>query len=424
MVTPVIMPKQGNTVESVILIAWKKQIGDTVRAGEGIADAETDKAVIEIASPADGVILAHLFTIGAEVPVMTAIAMVGQVGEEIEKTEPLFDIAISPRARKLAAQQSLDVLGITGTGADGRIVERDIRAALAERPATTRAAREVMNGIIPSNGTGIGGRVTAADLRTQTDEARVAESSVQRPNREEAQVVSSDGGLIEEVVIKGVRKVIAERMRASLQNSAQVTLNTSADARALQAYRKRLKASPELLGVTMVSISDLILFATARTLMDFRDLNATLHDGVLRRYADVHLGFAVDVPRGLLVPVIRNANRLTLKALATEAKRLVDACLNGTITPDEMSGGTFTVSNLGSLGIESFTPVISPPQVAILGIGKIDLKAVMVDDEIQHLPHLHLSLTIDHQVIDGAPGARFLNALANALMHIDVMTAG
>jgi pyruvate dehydrogenase E2 component (dihydrolipoamide acetyltransferase) len=227
------------------------------------------------------------------------------------------------------------------------------------------------------------------------------------------------------IPLRGVRKVTAERMRASLLNSAQLTLNASADARALQALRQRFKASPEALGLRGVTLNDLLLFAVARTLPNHPELNATLDlaAGEIVQHRRVHLGMAVDTPRGLLVPVIRNAHALSLKALSEVAAALAQKAQSGRLTPDEMQGGTFTVSNLGSFGVESFTPVINPPQVAILGVGNIQLKPVLVDAEVQHLPHIGLSLTIDHQVVDGAPGARFLRDLSAALAQIDLLLA-
>jgi pyruvate dehydrogenase E2 component (dihydrolipoamide acetyltransferase) len=163
--------------------------------------------------------------------------------------------------------------------------------------------------------------------------------------------------------------------------------------------------------------------AVSRTLPQFPELNATFSDDVISQYKNVHLGLAVDTPRGLMVPVICWANTLSLKEIAQEAKRLAAACLDSTISADEMNGGTFTVTNLGSFGIESFTPVLNAPQVAILGVGNINLKPVERDGEVQFIPHLGLSLTINHQVVDGAPAARFLQALAQGLAQIELLLA-
>jgi pyruvate dehydrogenase E2 component (dihydrolipoamide acetyltransferase) len=221
-----------------------------------------------------------------------------------------------------------------------------------------------------------------------------------------------------------VRKIIAGRMLASLQTTAQLTMNASADARALQALRKRLKESDEALGLRGITINDLVLFAVARALLLHPDLNALFAENTISRYRRVHLGFAVDTPRGLIVPVIRNADSLSLRALAGEAKRLAAAALDNKSAPDDLAGGTFTVTNLGGFGVESFTPVLNPPQVGILGVGNIALRPVQGAGGVEFIPHLGLSLTINHQVVDGAPGARFLQTVAGHIANIDLLLAG
>jgi pyruvate dehydrogenase E2 component (dihydrolipoamide acetyltransferase) len=208
-----------------------------------------------------------------------------------------------------------------------------------------------------------------------------------------------------------------------VQTTAQLTLNASADARALQEYRKRLKGSVESLGLQKVTINDLVLFVVARTLLQYPELNALFMDDAIHLYKNVHLGVAVDTPRGLIVPVIRNANALSLRQIAQESGRLADACLSGNVSPDELNGGTFTVTNLGILGIESFTPVLNAPQVGILGVGNINLKPVEVNGDITFIPHLGLSLTINHQVVDGAPAARFLQTLSQNLAQLELLLA-
>jgi pyruvate dehydrogenase E2 component (dihydrolipoamide acetyltransferase) len=191
----------------------------------------------------------------------------------------------------------------------------------------------------------------------------------------------------------------------------------------LLAYRQRLKTSDQALGLSGVTINDLVMLAVAKTLPGFLDLNATFADGELRRYRQVHLGFAVDTPRGLLVPVIRNASARSLRQLAAESSRLAQACQSGAVSPDALSGGTFTVTNLGQFGIESFTPIVNAPQVAILGVGNVNLRPVEDEGGVVHVPHIGLSLTIDHQIVDGAPGARFLQALARNIAQIELSLA-
>ena len=188
---------------------------------------------------------------------------------------------------------------------------------------------------------------------------------------------------VREIPLKGARKIIAGRLLESLRTTAQFTLNASADARALLAFRRRCKESAEL---RHVGINDLLLFAVARTLPKFPELNALFEYNTVYQYRAVHLAMAVDSERGLLAPVIRAADSLSLAEIAAEAQRLAEACRAGAAHPDELSGGTFTVSNLGALGIESFTPLLNPPQAGILGLGSINLKPVQLQDEISFRP--------------------------------------
>ncbi|MDX1995499.1 MAG: dihydrolipoamide acetyltransferase family protein [bacterium] len=444
MATVVVMPRQGNTVESCVIAQWRKAAGDAVKKGEPLLDIETDKALMEVESPADGTLLAIFAPPGAEVPVMANIAVIGQAGESVEEFRPAGTaqaptshpsapqtvslpatvpapipqwnggrIPISPRARGLAAEKGVDVTALSGSGPEGRIIERDVQAALQQTSPMTRTARYLapQGAPLPANGSGLGGRITTDDLRNPLPQ----EQAPTPPQTAEEDVRI--------IPMTGVRKVTAQRMLQSLQTTAQLTLNASADARALLDYRKRLKASPEALGLQTITINDLVLFAVSRVLPEYPDLNATLSDNTIMQYKRVHLGFAVDAPRGLLVPVIQRADTLSLKALAAEAKRLAGLAAEGKLPPDVMTGGTFTVSNLGSFGIESFTPVLNPPQVAILGVGGVHLKPVERDGEVQFIPHLALSLTIDHQAVDGAPGARFLQALSQAIANFDLLLA-
>lgn len=468
MPTSVVMPKQGNTVESVIIVDWKKRVGETVEVGDVLCEVETDKATMEVPSPVAGVLLKTLYNVGDEVPVMTTIAWIGEPGEaapdgegEAARSEevasssvssvaspeapaaapspaPVAELRppISPRARHLAERKGVDASRLAGSGPGGRIIERDVQAALAAQPKLTPVAKAMVaegGYTVPAQGSGPGGRVTSKDLvKAGEQESRRAGEVLERiPPAEAAQAPvpaaapsSLAPGEVEIIPVKGVRKVIAERMLQSLQTTAQLTIHASADARALQALRKRLKESPEAMGLRGITINDLVLFAVARTLPAYPGLNALFTGAEIHQYRSVHLGVAVDTPRGLMVPVIRAAETLSLRQLSAEAKRLAAACLESKITPDELTGGTFTVTNLGAFGVESFTPVLNPPQVAILGVCAIQPKAVEIDGEIRFIPHIGLSLTINHQVVDGAPAARFLQALGQAIAAIDLLLVG
>ena len=484
MAIPAIIPKLGNTVESCIIVEWKKAVGDPIAEGESLVDVETDKAVMEVPSPASGTVLAHFYAPGDLVPVLETIAVIGEAGEDwsalgpegvdketsrqvdrdaaaagklvdpepaAESPQPVVPGVgpVSPRARSLAQREGLDVASLAGSGPGGRIIERDVQAALLARPKLSPVAQaKLAEGgfVAPEKGSGPGGRVMTRDLKPAEEEGRqVDKAEVDKETRERKE--TREEPEVEVVKVTGVRKVIAERMLASLQTTAQLTLNASADARGLQALRARFKGSDPAFGLQSVTINDLLLLAVARTLPEHRDLNAHFQGDTLSRYRHVQLGLAVDTPRGLMVPVIRNADQLSLRQISQEAKRLAAACQERRVTPDELTGGTFTVTNLGGLGIESFTPVLNPPEVAILGVSNINLKAVEIaspqtarndvlagiaspqmarNDGVQvaFVPHIGLSLTINHQVVDGAPAARFLQALARNLADIDLLLAG
>lgn len=447
MATEVLMPRQGQSVESCIIIDWKVNEGDVVTEGQALCEVETDKATFEVEATASGTVLGIFYPADADVEVLKPIAAIGEPGEDIsalrpeasedsgQKTEvsapveapkveekvqtsdlrPLTSgtsAGVSPRAKNLAEKKGVDVSTVVGTGPNGRVIERDVAAAQAVTPAAqAKASAEGL--AIPVAGSGMGGRVVMADLTGVVPEAvSQAVASMDFP------------GATEEIPVKGVRKVVASRMMASLQNTAQLTLNTSADARSIMGYRKKCKAAPEEAGVNDINITDVVLYATVKTLTEFPEMNAHWKGDKIVQFKNVHLGLAVDTPRGLTVPVIRYANLMSLKQLSAEAKRVAKACIDGTIEPDELTGGTFTITNIGSLGIESFTPVLNAPEVGILGVCAIQPKPVMNGGDVEFVPHMGLSLTIDHSAVDGAPGARFLASLRSKLAAFEITLAG
>lgn len=443
MATIVVMPQLGNSVESCIIVEWMIAEGDTVSVDQTLASIETDKSTMEVPSTAEGTVLKLLWEEGDEVPVKDPLIIVGEPGEDIsglvpggdaapaeadapaeqaaaapEAAAPAFATeratgAVSPRARALAASNGVDASAITeGSGPHGRVIERDVAAAIAAGPVLTSAARAA--GVSAAEGTGIGGRVSVADAGRTAEAAPAAAVA--------APAAAADfPGASTSAPLKGVRKVVAKRMMESLTSTAQLTLNTTANAAGILAMRKKVKNADGSLGLNKITLNDLVCFAVSRTLLKYPVFNAHLEDGVLTEFEQVHLGFACDTPRGLLVPVIRSAQALGLKAFSDEAKRLAGGAIDGSLSPDFLSGGTFTVSNIGSFGIETFTPVINLPQTAILGVGAITPRpTVAADGSIGVEQRINLSLTIDHQVIDGADGARFLRDLVAAIENIDV----
>jgi pyruvate dehydrogenase E2 component (dihydrolipoamide acetyltransferase) len=434
MATPILLPKQGNTVETCSLVKWIKKKGDHVKRGDIVCEVETDKAMFDVDSPVDGELLELFYNEGDDIPVLTNIAVVGQPGESFaeflparpnviaggqsekdsaaseeksvetgagDKTitsvsgvEPSTEVkGVSPRASRLAEQLRLDTQRIRGTGPGGRIIERDVLAYAASSERSS----------LPQ------------------DFAAAGTSDNQRSS-ETPPVVADEG--VQAVPMKGVRKLIADRMLASLRNSAQLTLNASASAVNLLEVRRNFKSNAHYQQFSSVTINDLVQHAVISVLPQHPALNCLLQDDMIYFFKHIHLGFAVDTPRGLMVPVIKNSQKLSLLDLSNEAKRLATACVNNKILADEMSGGTFTVTNLGSFGIESFTPVLNLPQTAILGVNTIAPKPVDNGKGVEFIPSISLSLTIDHRVIDGATGAKFLQDLVKTITNVSLTVVG
>ena len=449
----VVMPRQGNTVESCVIVEWLKKEGDPIAVGDVLCSVETDKSTLDVESEQEGYLVKILRDEDDDVPVLDPIAIIGQPGEDISaliaetaeetaenapKTEGAVEAkakesalsgpqvgadkngthGVSPRARNLAAAKGVSVEQLSGSGPQGRVIERDVQAVLGSREPATPAAIAAgisAGGAVPARGSGIGGRITRGDLA-----ASPAEESAQSSD---TAAVSTETGEYEDIPVKSIRKVIAERMQASLAQTAQLTLNSSAPAESLMRWRKIYKNSDQDSGLSGISINDLVLFAVSRVVPQFPQLNAHFLGDKIRRFSDVNIGIAVDTPKGLMVPVIRAANRKSLLEISHEVKLLAEKCLTGIASPEELSGGTITVTNLGAFGIESFTPVLNAPEVAILGVNNIQLKPVLKDDETKFVPHIGLSLTIDHQAVDGAPGARFLKELGSQLGDLEKVAA-
>ena len=435
MAEPIIMPRQGQSVESCILTEWKVNVGDQVAEGDVLAVIETDKASFDLESTVSGTVLALFWEADDDVPVLANVAVVGNEDEDVEQFRPASGAAstpepspaveepasvvpapvaaetattathaltseisaggvsagVSPRARKLAYRHGLDPETLEGSGPNGRVIERDVEAVISRRPRLSASAvgkaRQGMES--PVLGNGLAGMALASDMR--------------EPG-------AIEGAKVEPV--KGIRKLVAERMIQSLQTSAQLTLNAHFELTAAQVYRKTRVDE----GNSKVSINDLIAYAQIQALRAHPHLNAHFLGDRIAVFEKVHLGIAVDSPRGLMVPVVRNASDLSLEALSLEIKKLAIACREGTIQSDDLSGGSCTLTNLGMLGVSTFTPVLNVPEVAILGVGGIELKSKLKESgEIGYAEFLPLSLTIDHQAVDGAPAARFLQTLVTLL---------
>ena len=391
----VIMPKEGITVESCIIGEWKKNVGDAVAVGDVLFTYETDKAEFECPSTAAGTLLAKFFEDGDEVPCLVNVCAVGNPGDAYEFLKPGAEApapaaeapaaeapaaaaapaapkaeltAISPRAMAKAVANNVNPALATGTGPKGRIIERDIDKLIASGAAAAYAAP-----------------------------------------------AAAEETAFEDVKFGPVRKATAKSMTKSLSTMAQLTQQYSFDASQIQAYRAMLKPMDAPMG--KISLNDMVMFAVAKTIKSCPDLNANMvEDNVIRHFSHVNLGFACDTPRGLLVPTIFHADEMSLLELSMEAKRLAAAARDGSLSPDEMTGATFTVTNIGSFGCEAFTPVVNPPQIGILGVCNIQTKIKSArDGMIETYPAMGLSLTFDHRALDGAPAARYMSELCRSL---------
>jgi pyruvate dehydrogenase E2 component (dihydrolipoamide acetyltransferase) len=445
------MPQMGLAGGSCILASWQKKKGDSVKVGDELFSIETDKTSFTVESEFEGQMLELFFNDGDEVEVMTTVCVIGQEGEDIsdfcpvktreqplpeetknidtkhveekqlEKKSPVqvrqqAELKISPRAKAAAEKYNVDYRMATPTGPDRRIIERDIVRLTEEGSKFTKAATYADYDLAKAmniRGTGIGGRITIADLATDG-----------REPPEETAVVKADqesGFRVEK--FSNIRKIIAKNMKLSLSTIPQLTYNASFDATEIMGLRAKLKAHNGDMAIGDITINDLILFAVSRTLPKYKYLNAHMEEDAnsIKLFENVHLGVAVDTERGLMVPTVFNANKMTVAEISRQTKKMIEECRKGTIAPELLRGGTFTVSNVGSIGLESFTPIINPPQTGILGVSGITYKTKLVDEKYVTYPAMGLSLTCDHRAIDGAPSARFLKDLINNLENITLL---
>jgi pyruvate dehydrogenase E2 component (dihydrolipoamide acetyltransferase) len=448
MITEVILPKLGQTMDEGAIVEWVKEEGDAVKRGDLLFTVESDKAVLEVEATARGFLRKILVPEGQTVPVLTVVALMTRDSEEdissygepgpapqeaeptgaapITEAAPLQEAALeiqpgqpagrvfaSPRARKAAKEKGVDLALLAGTGPNGRIVEQDVLDHAAARPKATPVAIKTAEALgvdlAAVSGTGPGGRITKSDVEA------VAKPPVLPP---EAPVIppSLEPRSIEREPVAGLRRIIAERMAASDDATARVTLVTEADATDFAKVREQLKASVGEEWGFAPGYNDLLALIVARALCEFPYMNARLDEDeegglLLERLPFVNLGMAVDTERGLLVPVIRDADRKGLRAFGTEFRELVDRARVGRSLPDDLSGGTFTITNLGMYEVDAFTPIINLPEAAILGAGRIQLKPVIRGDEVVARQMWSLSLAFDHRLVAGAPAARFLQRI-------------
>ena len=459
----ILMPQKGLTEESAILSYWHVKKGDVVKEGDYLFDIETGKATFSIESEAAGTVLETIGSEGDEILVKSVVCVIGKPGEVYSipgraseaVTEPAMPAAppvappptpvppspvaqtastpsvialpaemspahdasvppavgeqqatveggrlfASPKAKAIAHEKGIDLTTVPATGPKGRILKSDVLKVATGGPLAVAHQQTAM---------------------VQSPSAPLPVVYAGAPAKP-----GSPSGEPDFTVVKNstIRKVIARNMHQSLQSMAQLTMNASFDATALLSVKGQLKAKSETHGKPGISVNDMIVFAVSRTILEFPTLNAHFSDDTTTLFHNAHIGVAVDTKAGLMVPTVFHANHLSLRQISRSTKELAKACQDGKATPQMLAGATFTTTNLGALRVESFTPVVAPPQTAILGIGCIDYKARPENGQFVHYPAIGLSLTIDHRAVDGAPAARFLKALCENLENFVALMA-
>ena len=442
MATEILMPKLGLTMTEGTVDEWKKKVGESVQKGEILFSVATDKLTNDVEAEEDGVLLQILVPEGETVPCKALLGWLGAAGEAVpeasaqtQNSAPAAAAADSPAAvvaptaaaaparaagayvpatpyaKKLAKEKGFDLAQIPATGYQGVVVARDVlgftpaAAAPAAVKASPLAAKLAADLGIELSALDAHGRVLAQDILAYLENTREKAESAE-PAREEVKPMS------------GMRKAIAKNMLASVQTSPTVTFNLGIDMSEMKRYREQLKAKE-----IKVSYTDLLVKFVARALTEFPLLNCSVEDNKIIYKHYVNMGVAVALDNGLVVPNIADADKKSLTEISAEVKELAKLAREGKLPPEKLRGGTFTITNLGMYGIESFTPIINQPEVAILGVNTMEDKVVVRNGEMVIRPIMNLSLTADHRVVDGSVAAQFLQRVKSLMENPALMLA-
>jgi pyruvate dehydrogenase E2 component (dihydrolipoamide acetyltransferase) len=432
MVTPIVMPKFGQMTEDSAIVEWLKKEGDTIAKGDVLFLVETDKSVMEVESFSEGTLLKIAVGVGVSVPVQSVVGYLGAKGEAIPAPQrpapasappavksaatpargaapiaaaPAPAVApaapspaaparfrISPRAAALAKESVIDAHAIAGNGPEGRIVERDVRAYFEVKDYASLRVSPAAKALAAKEG------VDLIAVRGDNGAKRIEVADVERAIAEKPTAMSK------------MRQVIAQRLAQSVVTAPHFYVTVEVDMTETLAHRSRLNAAG-----ARYSVTDFITQASVLALKEFPTVNSATDGRTVRWHSRVHLGIAVNLDQGLVVPVVRDADEMTMAELSARAKQLVDKARAGGLAPDEMSGSTFTISNMGMLDVENFTAIINPGESAILAVSSTIKKPVVRSDEIVARPIMKMTLSSDHRLIDGATAARFINSIKNKL---------
>ena len=373
LVTKILMPRLSLTMKEGTVIEWFKKEGDMVKKGEPLVEVLSEKATYEVEAPASGVLRKILAPEGTDVPVAGILGIITAPDEELPEIEA------AAAAPEIEAEEAVE-----------RIKERVIAS-----PAAKRLAREHGIDLTQVRGTGPEGRIVKEDVKSLIEEVK----AIPR---------------VREVIpLTGIKKTAAERVSLSARTAPQSTITMEVDMANAVKLRERVH----------VSYTDMLVKAVAKALAEHPIINSTLENEKIKIFADINVGVAVATERGLIVPVIYDADRKTLEEIASVSKELIEKTKQGRLTKEELTGGTFTITNLGMYGVDVFTPIVNPPETAILGVGRVVERPVVVDKQMVVRPVMQLSLTFDHRVVDGAPAAEFLQKVKQVMESPDTLLA-
>ncbi|WP_461673321.1 dihydrolipoamide acetyltransferase family protein [Priestia megaterium] len=437
MAKEIFMPKLSSTMETGTLLEWFKEEGETVEIGEPLFEILTDKINIEVEAYDDGILLKKYFNTDDQVPVNHVIGYIGQVNEQVpaeppgesgasseqsvpdetvaEKVErPLVAASVvsgetpraTPAARKMAKTKQVELTAITGSGPNGRVHVKDVNHYVSEdkvhskiTPLANKIAQQENVDITAVSGSGLNGKIVKQDISAAIQNNTTAAPASSEKRRK----------------ISGMRKVISDRMSQSAFTAPHVTLTSEIDMTQIKELRVQLLPIVEKQTGMRLSYTEVIVKAVGLVLSRFPAVNASFIKDEIVYNEGVHIGLAVAVTDGLMVPVLKNVNQKGLADLTMEAKDIGKRAREQKLLPDQLKGSTFTISNLGMYAIDAFTPIINQPETAILGVGRMLEKPVVIKGEIEVRPMMTLSLSFDHRVIDGAPAAEFLTELKRVL---------